>query len=218
VLNSIPWNTKAVNKAMGGGGFQFAYSRDLKTPMAAETSLSIDLVATLYNCIVVQSRLAQSANDLKTRGQELAKAVYYCNFVVKQAQNYPHLLQNVDAHSGQGYFQMLTYLFEAQCAETQAILRSQVSNLLEDQAFNQFIGLMALAESNYKRATGLLMGVPNCQQVAEFATKRQRATLCALLYVNAAHNSTSKPGQSLKDAMTASELVKDCDLVDFNTV
>jgi len=93
-----------------------------------------------------------------------------------------------------------------------------VSNLLEETAFNQFIGLMALAESNYKRAAGLLMGVANCSAISEFANKRQRFTLCALLYVNAAHYSTAKPGQSLKDAMTALELVKECDLVDFNTI
>lgn len=40
--------------------------------------------------------------------------------------------------------------------------------------------------------------------------------MCALLYVNGSYISTSKPGQALKDVMTAQDMVKDNDLVSFD--
>jgi hypothetical protein len=41
--------------------------------------------------------------------------------------------------------------------------------------------------------------------------------MCAMLYINGSYYSTSKPGQALKDVMSAQDMVKDNDLVSFET-
>ena len=58
---------------------------------------------------------------------------------------------------------------EAQCVETQAILRASRSDLVSDEApFRQYIGLMAYAQSLYKKAHGMLLGIPNSKVMAQF--------------------------------------------------
>eukprot|EP00703_Trepomonas_sp_PC1_P001281 JAP95325.1 Hypothetical protein TPC1_11726 [Trepomonas sp. PC1] len=217
MLQSIPWNTKQISKALGKELFTYTYSRNLKNPMRQETSLSIDMVCTLYNCIATHSLNASAQTDLKTRAQEFAKATYYCDKAIEKIHENAHLLQNVDAHCGEGYFSMLKYMFDGQCAETQAIQRAQKSDLVGNEAaFNQFIGLMARAEDCYKRAIQLLAGIPGVEEIHKFCIKRQRSAKCALLYINGSYISSSKPGQALKDVMEAQDMVKDNDLVSFD--
>lgn len=135
------------------------------------------------------------------------------------SQNYSAYLQNVDAHFGQGYFTTISLMIEAQCVETQAILRASRSDLVaEDAPFRQYIGLIAYAQSLYKKAQGMLLGIPNAQVISQFVQKRLDSVTCAMLYVNATHIASSNPGQALKDAMSAQDYVKNCDLLDFATV
>lgn len=77
---------------------------------------------------------------------------------------------------------------------------------------------MAYAQSLYKKAHGMLLGLPNSQVMNQFVQKRLGSVTCAMLYVNATHIASSNPGQALKDAMDAQDNVKNCDLLDFSTI
>ena len=114
---AIPWSSQKCMK-MTKPGFQWGYSRDCKYTLSPETSIMIDAMGCIYNCIVIQCNKAACTDDLKARAQELSKATYYCKLAVKVSQDYASLLQNVDSHFGQGYFTTIELLTEAQCIET----------------------------------------------------------------------------------------------------
>ncbi|CAL6007252.1 Conserved_hypothetical protein [Hexamita inflata] len=212
---AIPWGSPKIMKLIKPG-FQYSYAQNAKHILAPEQSLMMDALAGCYNCACLYTRSAQQQQDLKTRAQELAKASYYSNLALQISKNNATLLGNVCTHFGQSFFLALNQLLEAQCAETQAILRAQRSDLIgSEAAFEQFIGLMSYAETCYKKADGLLLGI-QAPGLKEFANKRLQSTMQALLYVNASHIATKNPSQALKDAMSAQDLKGE--FVDFGTI
>ena len=104
--------------------------------MSPELSLSQDCLAALYNIISIYCRQAESQNDLKVKGQELAKATYYASEAVKFIETHSLQLKNVDALFGESFFIALSSLIDGQCCECQSILRAQRNDVVkEDAAF-----------------------------------------------------------------------------------
>jgi len=129
------------------------------------------------------------------------------------------LLENVDIYFGESYFIALALISEAECFETQAILRAQLSNLVTTEApFKQFLGIASYAQSLYKKANGLLLGIPNTDSLRTFIQQRLNNITGALLYVNAAHIADDNPSQALKDVTEALSYSKKSDLLEPGTV
>lgn len=190
----------------------------MQHPLVPETSFAIDALAALYNIMALHSKNAQDTDDLKVRGQELAKASYFAQLGVELTQKYSQCLQHVGADFGNGFFVAIQCLLQGECAETQAVnLSSKVDLAGEDEPFAKFIGLMAFANQQYKRADSLLLGLQN-PDFKNFTSKRLQSVMCAMLYVNAVHISGKRASQALKDAMCAQDIVKNCDFVTFGDV